>query len=155
MYMILVGALMVVLPLASILIEWIVTAPPDLVALAGKWFVFWMAGVRLLAAGVKQMRDPAFTARQIFEIEVPDAMKIVAELGIANVSIGTVGVLSLVFPGWAIPAAVYATIFYGLAAIRHFGNAAMNAKERFATWTDLWAAAALGSFVAATALRAL
>jgi hypothetical protein len=155
MYMILVGALMIVLPIASILLEWIVTAPPDLVALAGKWFVFWIAGVRLLAAGIKQMRDPAFTAREIFEIEAPDAMKIVSELGVANVAIGTVGVLSIVFSTWVIPAAVYATIFYGLAAIRHFGNAGMNAKERFATWTDLWAAVVLGVFVAATAIRAL
>ena len=155
MYMILVGALMVVLPILSILIEWIVEAPADLAALAGKWFVFWIAGVRLLAAGIKQMRDPAFTAREIFEIEAPDAMKLVSELGIANVSIGAVAVLSIVFPTWAIPAAVYGTIFYGLAAIRHFGNATMNAKERFATWTDLWAALVLGLFVAAMAVRAM
>ena len=155
MYVIMITALMFVLPIASILIEWLVTTPPDLVTLVGKWFVFWVAGVRLLAAGIKQMSDPGFTAREIFEIEAPDAVKIVSELGVANISIGTVAVLSIFFPTWAIPAAVYAAIFYGLAAIRHVGNVAMNAKELVATWTDLWAALVLGIYVIVTAVRAL
>jgi hypothetical protein len=153
MYLIMIAAFMFVLPILSILLECMVWPPTDLLALVGKWFVFWMAGVRLLAAGIEQMTDPGFTAREIFEIEAPDATKIVSELGVANVSIGAVGILSIAFPGWAIPAAVYATIFYGLAAIRHFGNATMNAKERIATWTDLWAALVLGLFLAATAFR--
>lgn len=153
MYMILISALMIVLPILSIAFEWIATAPSDFLALAGKWFVFWIAGVRLLAAGIKQMRDPAFTAREIFEIEAAEATKLVSELGIANVSIGVVGVSSLYFTSWVMPAAVYGTIFYSLAAIRHFGNTGMNAKERFATWTDLWAAAVLGLFVVVTAAR--
>ena len=38
-------------------------------ALIGKWFLFWAAGVRLMLAAFRQLFQPEFTARQIFKIE--------------------------------------------------------------------------------------
>jgi hypothetical protein len=43
-------------------------------ALIGKWFLFWAAGVRLMLAAFRQLFQPEFTARQIFKIEDADAL---------------------------------------------------------------------------------
>ena len=51
MYYVLVAGLMVVLPVVSIVIEWLSVPGADLIPLIGKWFVFWAVGVRLFAAG--------------------------------------------------------------------------------------------------------
>jgi len=152
MYYVLVLGLMVVLPIVSIVVEMLVAADPGLVALIGKWFVFWAVGARLLAAGVKQILQPEFTAKTIFEISDPGAMKVVSELGIANLAIGLIGLASLYFPSWTMPAAVVGMIFYGLAGIRHLGNTQRNAIENTATLTDLWAALALAVFIGGTAI---
>jgi hypothetical protein len=61
-YLAIVVLLMLVLPLASLLIE---TREPGLV-LVGKWWNFWAIGVRLFTAGLRQVAKPAFTAEVIF-----------------------------------------------------------------------------------------
>ena len=147
MYYVMILALMVVLPIVSIVGEVIATPDASLILPIGKWFVFWAVGVRLFAAGLKQILQPEFTAKTIFEIEDPGAMKVVSELGIANVAMGLVGLASLYFPGWTMPAAVAGLLFYGLAGIRHLGNRQRNTIENVATATDLWAALALAVFV--------
>jgi hypothetical protein len=144
---------MFVLPILSIVVEWFAVASGDLLFLVGKWFVFWSVGVRLAMAGMKQILDPGFTARTIFEIEDPDAQKIVSELGFANVAIGTVALTSLFIPGWTLPVALAGAIFYGLAGARHIGNKDKNRIENFATYSDLWIALVLAVFVIGTALR--
>lgn len=152
MYLATVIGMMVVLPIASILIEMTSAPGAGLVALIGKWFVFWVVGVRLLTAGISQLLRPEFTAGTIFQIKDPDATKIVSELGISNTAAGVIGVASLYLAGWTLPAAVYGLIFFALAGIRHIGNAGRNRTEDIATWTDIWAAVVLGVFVIATLL---
>ena len=147
MYYVMVAGLMVVLPVASIVIEWLSGPGAELIPLIGKWFVFWAVGVRLCAAGIKQIVQPEFTARRIFGIEEPGAMKVVSELGISNVAIGAIGIASLYFPSWTLPAAIYGLIFFGLAGVRHLGNRKRNAIENMATATDLWAALVLAVYV--------
>ncbi len=147
MYYVLVTALMVVLPIFSIAGEWLATPDASLILLIGKWFVFWVVGVRLFTAGIKQILQPEFTAKTIFEIEDPGATKVVSELGIANFAMGLLGLASLYFSSWTMPAAVAGVIFYGFAGIRHLGNQKRNSIENVATATDLWAALVLAVFI--------
>ena len=64
MYLLIVLLLMFVLPSGSIYLEhsYLHSAAP-LMLLAGKWFVFWSAGVRLVMAGLRQYFQPRFTLR--------------------------------------------------------------------------------------------
>ncbi len=111
--------LMLAAPVAAIAIE-AATTGGSLIALAGKWFVFFF-GLRLLIAGLYQLAKPDFTAKTIFRITDPNAMKIVSELGFGNIAIGALGVL----------------------------NAQRTASENWALWSDLWAAVVLVGWLVA------
>jgi hypothetical protein len=138
---------MVVLPVGSIGAEhFFFHRSAPLVLLAGKWFVFWSAGVRLLLAGLSQLFRPQFTAAKIFGIKGSDhntALPFVRELGIANFATGVVGIVSLAKPSFVLPVAISAGIFFGLAGIRHAAegspaeskNAKNNKKKRTASET--------------------
>jgi hypothetical protein len=144
MYFMLVVALMLVCPLTSIAIQILFAEPGMLSAgVVGKWFVFWMVGVRLLLAGLRQIVQPRYTAEQILGIKDPDAMLIVRELGFANAAIGSVGVASLFFRDWVFPFALVGTIFYALAGINHATDKHRNKLQSFAMASDLFAAAVL------------
>jgi hypothetical protein len=129
--------LMAVLPLASIVIEHALVPASDLVVLAGRWFVFWAGGVRLTLAGIRQIAQPSYTARTIFEIEDPASEKIVTELGFANLALGLVGLASIMRTDWVLPAAIIAGLYYGLAGLKHIFNGGRNRIETWATVSDL------------------
>ncbi len=152
MYYLMIVGLMGVLPVASVLIEHFVNHA-DLVLLTGKWFVFWAGGIRLLLAGVRQIANPAFTAKTIFEIADPAAGKVVTELGFANVAMGLVGTASILRPDWVLPVAVVTGLYYGLAGIKHIFNANRNRIETWATASDLWTFAVLAAYAALTLWR--
>lgn len=122
MYLATVVLLMVVLPVGSIGVEhFFFHRSVPLMLLAGKWFVFWSAGVRLLLAGLSQLFRPQFTTEKIFGIKSSDsksALPLVRELGIANFATGVVGTVSLLKPSFALPVAISAGIFFGIAGIR-------------------------------------
>ena len=86
MYLAVVVILMVLAPLASLAYE-VAAGHGGWVFLAGKWFVFWAVGVRLLIAAARQIAKPEFTARDIFEIEDVKAFVVVQELGFANLAL--------------------------------------------------------------------
>ena len=70
MYIAIVILVMVICPALSVAIE--ATAfhhTVSIFALAAKWFVYWVVGIRLFAAGVRQVLQPAFTAREIFGMQ--------------------------------------------------------------------------------------
>ena len=133
--------LMLAAPVAAIAIE-AMTTGGSLIALAGKWFVFFF-GLRLLLAGFYQLTKPDFTAKTIFRITDPNAMKIVSELGFGNIAIGALGVLTIVNATWIVPAAIVMAIFYALAGAKHVMNAERTASETWALWSDLLAALVL------------
>jgi hypothetical protein len=144
MYFVIVVALMLVCPLASIGIQILFDGPGMLTAvIIGKWFVFWMVGIRLFLAGLRQIVQPRYTAEQILGIKDPDAMLIVRELGFANTAIGSVAVASLVFRNWELPIALAGTIFYALAGINHATHKHRNRFQNIAMASDLFAAAVL------------
>jgi hypothetical protein len=146
-------AFMLVLPVASTLVD-VSTHDTGLASAALKWFVFWAVGARLFTAGLKQVVDPAFTARQIFEIEDPAASKLALEIGFGNLSIGAIALASLWFGDWAAPAALAGAIFFGLAGIQHVRNRPTNGRERLVMWSDLFIALVLIACLLGTAAGA-
>jgi hypothetical protein len=153
-YLVTVALLLLVAPVGSVILEAVAgKQPPDLMLLIGKWFVFWAGGVRLFLAGLRQIIQPAFTARTIFEINDPGALSIVRELGFANVTMGAVGLASLGVPAWLTPAALVGFLYYGLAGIGHVGRQQRNAVENTALVSDLLIAALLAIFLATRLTR--
>jgi len=138
MYVVIVVLLLAVLPIGSIAAEHIYFHSPEpLFDLAGKWFTFWAVGGRLFLAGLRQTIQPAFTARQIFGIASDEAFPVVRELGLANLAMGALGLLSLTLPQARMAAAFVGGLYYGLAGLLHLFRGEKNATERFAMITDL------------------
>lgn len=150
MYLAAIVLLLLVLPLASIAAEalWSPESAQDLMALVDRWFVFWAVGVRLFLAGLSQIFRPQFTSEGILGIKEPAVAPIVRELGFANLSTGTLGLLSLAFPHWSLPAAIVGGLFYGLAGLGHVAKSDRNVKELAALVSDLAMFLVLAAFVA-------
>jgi hypothetical protein len=153
MYVVMVLLLLFVAPAGSIYADqhvWHSALP--LMALVGKWFTFWAVGVRLFVAGLRQTIQPRFTARDIFNLQGDDALPIVRELGLANMSMGTLGLASLTLPAFTLPAAIVGGLYYGLAGLLHIGRGEKSVNERFAMVTDFAIFAVLAVY-AVTTLR--
>lgn len=147
-YPIIVFLLLFALPLSSIVVEHFVlhsTAP--LLLLVGKWFVFWPVGIRLFLAGLRQYFQPRFTAEQIFDIKSNAAHPIVRELGLANFSMGLLGIISLMVPAFVLPAAIVGGLFYGLAGINHMAHGERNVNRTIAMLSDLFIFLVLSAYV--------
>jgi hypothetical protein len=148
MYLTSVLALLLVFPLLSIGIQSIAAHAPVLPAVLAKWFVFWAVGVRMLIAGLRQIFQPRYTAQSILGIRDASAHIVVRELGIANTSIGALGIATLMVPAWLGAAALGGGIFYGLAGINHARHAGRSFNQNVAMVTDLLAALALAALFA-------
>jgi hypothetical protein len=143
---------MLVLPLLSVAAEAAWIPESDLLAVIGRWFVFWSVGVRLFLAWINQVFRPRFTAEGIFGIGDPAAHGLVREVGFGNLAMGTLGMLSLVVSGWVVPAAIVGGLFFGLAGLGHLVRKDRNVKEQVAFVSDLAMFALLAAFVASRAL---
>jgi hypothetical protein len=105
--------------------------------LIGKWFLFYAVGVRLFLAGIRQITNPAFTAKEIFHLQNPGSFPIVRELGFANLCFGLIGLISLFLPAWRMVSAFGSGLYYGLAAAQHFIKKPAGTNEKFALVTDV------------------
>lgn len=155
MYVVIVVVLLGLAPAGSVYAEqhvWHSTAP--LMVLIGKWFTFWAVGARLFLAGLRQAFQPRFTAREIFGLKGGDALPIVRELGLANLSMGTLGLVSLACPAFALPAAIVGGLYYGLAGLLHVLRGEKGFNERFAMVTDLLIFGLLAVYVYSAAMIA-
>jgi hypothetical protein len=149
MYLGVIFVTMFVAPLLSIALDlWSGGSP--LIELVGKWFVFWVVGVRLGLAGLRQVVQPRFTA-EIFKINDEKAWPVVRELGIANLALAVVGLASLAKSTFLSPVAIIAAIFYGGAALQHIGARNRTTNETIAMASDLFAFVILGIY----AIRAM
>ena len=150
MYRLVTLVLMFVAPLASTALElmWWPSTGSGAAAVVGRWFVFWAVGWRLLLAGVRQIVQPRFTAREIFSIESDDVLPLVTELGVANLAAGVVGILAFWRPDFVMPVALYGAIFYAVAGLRHMREHDRSINETWAMVSDLFVAAVLGATVA-------
>jgi len=143
MYFLMISLLMLVMPLASIFME---TGLRLDLAVAGKWFVFWMVGARLFAAGARQILQPRYTAETILGIKGDANLVVVRELGFANLALGCGGIATLAAPSWTPPMALVGGIFYAAAGLQHALQSGRNKVESFAMATDLFAAVVLLGF---------
>lgn len=155
MYFLVIALFMLIFPAACVAAEytWLHTSA-DLVALIGKWFAFWGVGMRLGLAGIRQAFNPAFTAQDVFEIDDPRVYPIVRELGFANLALGLLGVLALI-PHWTLPAALAGGVFFALAGWKHVAAKERNLTRSVAMISDLFLAAVLAFYLAATAIGSL
>ena len=149
MYLAVVALTMFVLPIASIVIEHALNPATSLVFLAGRWFVFWGVGVRLGLAGLRQFFQPGFTAKEIFHIGGDEALPLVRELGAANVATAAMGLLSLAFPGFTLPVAISACIFFCVAGIRHAAERGRSRNENIAMVSDIFLSVVLAIYLIA------
>ena len=148
MYLFIVIALMLALPLISIVAQILLTdhgAPQgaQYLVVVAKWYVFWAVGVRLSLAGLRQIIQPRYTAETILGFKGTEALFFVRELGFANVAMGSVAIASLFAPSWVTPAAMLGAIYYGLAGIIHCFHKGRNKLENVALVSDLFAALVL------------
>ena len=141
LYYVIVFLLMLALPALSIAVE--ASGGATILALLGKWFVFWAVGMRLFLAGVRQIAQPKYTAQVILGLKSDEVLLVVRELGFANLSIGLVGLASLAIPAWQLAAALAGGTFYCLAGINHALQPHRNRTENVAMVSDLLAAVVL------------
>lgn len=153
MYILVVGLTMLVLPVASILVEHGFQPTTSVIVLVGRWFVFWGIGVRLALAGFRQFFQPEFTARKIFHMRDDEALPIVRELGVTNIAAGVVGLISVGVPSFVLPAAISAGIFYGVAGVRHVAERERSRNENVAMISDLFIAIVLVVYICAAVLK--
>jgi len=131
--------LMLVGPAVSVAAEALLAPEATLWALVGKWFVFWLVGVRLFIAGLRQTLQPQYTAETIFEIADPGARGLVREIGFGNLAIGTLGLSTIAAAGWTLPAALAGGLYYGLAGLGHIARGKRNTIENVALISDMLA----------------
>ena len=143
MYIAVILLTMLILPLGSIAIEHGVHSDTAWMASVGRWFVFWSVGVRLGLAGLRQVLQPSFTAREIFHATGDEVLPLVRELGIANLAIGIVALLSLWNAGFVLPSAIYAAVFYGAAGVTHVMGQHRSRNENIAMVSDFFIAVVL------------
>jgi len=130
--------LMFVLPIISILVEVATTrGAVDLWNLVGRWFVFWAVGVRFVTAAIRQIVNPSFTAQEIFRIDSKESHAVVRELGLANLCMGLIGMLSFLVPQWCTAAALGGGLFLGLAGIQHILKKPVSPNEVITMISDL------------------
>jgi hypothetical protein len=129
---------MFIFPILSILVEiFIFHSSAGIILLIGKWFVFWSIGIRLFAAGLRQIIRPQFTAEKILGIKGNQQFIVVQELGFANVSMGTLGICTMLNSNWVLPAAIVGGLFIGLAGVRHTLSKERNLLENTAMSSNL------------------
>jgi hypothetical protein len=104
--------------------------------LLGKWFIFWALGIRLFTAGISQASNPAFTAR-IFRMKYEESFVVIRELGFANISLGVMGILSVIHNDWRLLAAIAGGLFFGIAGIQHLFKKPDSRNEVIALFYDL------------------
>jgi uncharacterized protein DUF6790 len=144
-----IALLLVVLPAASVCIQLFLHSQGDqtVLSLVGRWWAFWAVGVRLFVAGLRQVIEPQFTAKEIFGSDDPGALPIVREVGFGNLAFGSLGVLSLFRPDWVVPAAIVGGIYYGLAGAGHIAQKNKNPKEWTAMLSDFGVSLILAAFI--------
>jgi hypothetical protein len=134
-------------PAVSVAAEALLAPGAPLWTLTAKWFVFWLVGVRLFIAGLRQTLQPQYTAETIFEIADPGAHGLVREIGFGNLAMGTLGLCTIAVAGWTVPAALAGGLYYGLAGLGHIARGKRNTIETIALVSDTFAFLLLAAVV--------
>ncbi|MBB4864875.1 hypothetical protein HNP46_003751 [Pseudomonas nitritireducens] len=143
MYIAIVLALMLVLPVGCIAVEAVVGNHGLTALLVAKWFVIWSVGARLSLAGLRQIIQPRYTAEVILGLRHEESHFLVRELGFANLAMGITGLACALFPAWIHAIALCGGVFYALAGIHHALQAHRGPLADLAMVSDLFVAAVL------------
>ena len=73
-------------------------------------------------AGLRQLLQPAFTAREIFHMATDEASPVIRELGVANLATALVALLSIVASGFVLPVAIALVTVWSAIAISYVSN---------------------------------
>jgi len=130
-------ALTFVVPMAGFIVDYFTIDAALSFESFSRWFIFSAVGLRLFFAGMKQIKDPEFTAKQIFKIDGSDSFPILRELGFANICFGLVGIVSFFVPEWRIVCAFASGLYFGFAGLQHGSQKSSGINEKVALWTDL------------------
>jgi hypothetical protein len=112
-------SLIFILPVLSTTGEFVIGKLPITLEPAAKWFIFWAIGIRLFVAGIKQASSPEFTATKLFNLKSAESYVIIRELGFANISLGVMGILSVINDDWRLIAAITGGLYLGFAGLQH------------------------------------
>jgi hypothetical protein len=137
MYFVVITLFMFVLPIGSIIAEMALNPNSNIIFIIGKWFVYWVIGIRLFTVGIRQIIQPKFTAKDILGLNGTESWILVRELGFANTALGVVGILSIFFWEWIQPSALAGSIFLGLAGINHLLTKNKNIHEKTAMISNI------------------
>ncbi|HEY4195736.1 MAG TPA: hypothetical protein VGM63_09390 [Mucilaginibacter sp.] len=127
---------MLVCPVLSIVGEIIFKRTPIDPILIGKWVTFWAVGIRLFIKGLNQIIIPILSKLKNYSLKNEEKFAIIRELGFAKISLGAMGILSILNTGWHLLAAISGALFYGLAGIRHLFKKPESLNAFIATITD-------------------
>ncbi len=102
-----------------------------------KWFTFWAIGISAVTAGFMQIFNPAYTAN-LLNVNMSDFV-VIQELGFANLSMGSLAVLSLKQKNFRLPAAiVYGAYILLCAAIHVTRIKEISYGETVSLVADVW-----------------
>jgi hypothetical protein len=118
-------------------------------ALIGKWFIFYAIGIRLFTAGISQASNPAFTG-SILHLKSKESFVLIRELGFANISLGIMGILSVLNNNWRVMAALSGGLFLGLAGVNHLFRKPEGQNELIALFYDLFVTIVIAFYLSAT-----
>jgi hypothetical protein len=113
-YFIVVSAITFLLPAICTVAQALINKDTFSFEVFAKWFIFSAAGIRLFIGGIKQITNPASTAKEIFHIDSMASLAIVRELGFANLCFELVGLISRLQPSWRIVSAFGSGFIMGL-----------------------------------------
>ncbi len=136
-YLLTTALFVILFPVISICGEAIIKRISVDPGLTGKWFIFWVAGVRLSFTGIKHIYRRGAAPAAFFYGEKKENFLMIRELGFANITIGVMGMLSVVNSNWRQIAGLAAAIFFGLSALQHFFIKPVNGKEMAIMVTDI------------------
>jgi uncharacterized protein DUF6790 len=153
MYLVMILVLMGAAPVVCAAAELADHGGADAAWTIARWFVFWSVGVRMILAGVRQIANPEYTARTIFQVGEPAALGIVRELGFGNLSIGILGVCAIFNRNWVLAASIVGGLYFGLAGVQHAVHSGRNRLQTIAMVSDLWLFLVLAACLIAEVLR--
>jgi hypothetical protein len=121
--------LIVICPVLSALIESRFDHTASMGYTLFKWFVFWAVGIRLFYKGIRLASSPHFTSMNLSRWRNRDSYVLLLELGFANMSLGTMGILSVINDQWRLIAAISGGVYYGLADMIHLVKKPMGQMD--------------------------
>lgn len=101
------------------------------------WFLVYAVGLRLLVAGLRQLIDPMFTLQKIFLIDDARSAKIVQELGIHNIALGSAALACVISQSSTLTIELMAGLFFGLAGILHLSRPNRSFNQTVAMISDI------------------